>query len=122
MLPRALSNDACSLMPGVDRLAVTVEMTIKGEEVTSSAFHRSVIRSDMRLDYGQVDLIFDGRQRAAGPWATPLATAREAAAALGARRAARAALVIESAEPEFEFDEGGHVVGSWRASRPSPIG
>ena len=31
MLPEALSNDACSLVPGQDRLAVTVEMVIEGE-------------------------------------------------------------------------------------------
>ena len=30
MLPEALSNDACSLRPGVDRLAVTVEMELRG--------------------------------------------------------------------------------------------
>ena len=29
MLPEALSNDACSLVPGVDRLAVTVEMELR---------------------------------------------------------------------------------------------
>ena len=28
MLPRALSNDVCSLVPGEDRLTVTVEMMI----------------------------------------------------------------------------------------------
>src|SRR5213075_3027088 len=32
MLPEALSNDACSLRPGVDRLAVTVEMELRGAE------------------------------------------------------------------------------------------
>ena len=33
MLPEALSNDACSLRPGVDRLAVTVEMEMDGADV-----------------------------------------------------------------------------------------
>ncbi len=30
MLPHALSSDACSLVPGAERLAVTVEMLLRG--------------------------------------------------------------------------------------------
>jgi ribonuclease R len=115
MLPEALSNQACSLVPGAERLAVTVEMVLDGDRVTSSSFYRSLIRSDERLDYDRVDRIFGGTERAGDPWGEPLAAAREVAAALGARRAARAALVVESAEPEFEFDSDGNVV------RMSPV-
>ncbi len=111
MLPEALSNHACSLVPGEDRAAVTVEMVIEGDRVTRSAFHRSVIRSDERLDYDRVDRIFAGQERARAPWGEPLATARAAAAALAARRAARSALTLQSAEPEFIFDADGHVLG-----------
>ena len=49
MLPEALSNDACSLVPGADRPAVTVELELRGAEVVKAAFHRSLIRSDERL-------------------------------------------------------------------------
>jgi ribonuclease R len=110
MLPAALSSDACSLVPGQDRLTVTVEMSVVGEEVKQASFYRSVIRSDERLDYGQVDRVFGGLMRATEPWGEPLAAARGAAAALEARRARRAALVLDSAEPEFEFDDAGNVV------------
>ncbi len=110
MLPEALSNRACSLVPGAERPAVTVEMVLDGDRVTSSSFYRSVIRSDERLDYDRVDRIFAGDERAAHPWGEPLAAAREVAGALGARRAARSALVLESSEPEFEFDRDGNVV------------
>ena len=41
MLPHALSSDACSLRPGVDRAAVTVEMELDGAEVVKASFHRS---------------------------------------------------------------------------------
>jgi ribonuclease R len=111
MLPQALSNDACSLRPNVDRLGVTVEMEIQGAEVLSVAFHRSVIRSDARLNYDQIDEVFAGRERAEEPWAGPLAVARRVATALhDARQERGSALEVESTEPSFEFDEGGNVV------------
>jgi ribonuclease R len=112
MLPAELSNTACSLAPGQDRLAVTVEMVIAGDSVRSAAFHRSVIRSDQRLDYGQVDRIFSGSLTAGDPWGPGLAAARGASAALAARRASRGALEVDSAEPEFAFDQDGNVVGA----------
>ena len=110
MLPEALSNDACSLRPGVDRLAVTVELELRGAETVKASFHRSLIRSDERLDYDRVDRIFAGSEDAQEPWAQPLAAARAAARALQARRESRGALAIESVEPEFAFDRRGHLV------------
>jgi ribonuclease R len=111
MLPRALSNDACSLVPGEDRLAVTAEMDVAGETVRRASFYRSVIRSDKRLTYEDVDDVFAGRGRAEDPWGPVLAAARAASAAMGARRAAASAVVLEGAEPEFVFDRAGNVVG-----------
>jgi ribonuclease R len=108
MLPEALSNEACSLVPFADRLAVTVEMEVRGPKVVKSAFYRSLIRSDERLDYDRVDRISGGRERAAAPWDEPLAAARRAAAALGSSREARA-LALDASEPEFRFDSRGHV-------------
>jgi ribonuclease R len=110
MLPQPLSNHACSLVPGQDRLAVTVEMVLDGDRVRQSAFYRSVIRSDERLDYDRVDRLFAGLENASSVWGPGLACARAAAAALGARRGAQGALEIESAEPDFEFDDRGAVV------------
>jgi ribonuclease R len=109
MLPEALSNQACSLVPGQDRLAVTVELELEGHRVRRSAFHRTLIRSDMRLAYPEVDEIFAGKRRAQDPWAAPLAAARQAAAALQAERERRGALEVDSVEPEFSFSRDGHV-------------
>jgi ribonuclease R len=109
MLPEALSNDACSLVPGAERAAVTVEMDLRGAKVVRSAMYRSLIRSNVRLDYERVDRVFAGRERAEDPWALPLMAAREASAALGAARARAGGLVIDSEEPEVVFDEDGHV-------------
>ncbi len=110
MLPQALSSDACSLVPGEPRRAVTVELLLDGEsQVRSTAFYRSLIRSDCRLTYEQVDQIFAGREPYPQPVAEPLNLARAVAKTLGDRRLARGALGLETSEPEFEFDSEGNV-------------
>jgi len=109
MLPHALSSDACSLVPGADRRAVTVELELHGAVVARAAFYRSLIRSDVRLDYERADRIFAGSEAAAEPWRAPLRAAREAAAALQRKREQSGALVVDSEEPEFSFDEDGNV-------------
>lgn len=111
MLPEALSNAACSLVPRRERLAVTVEMEMEGTEPRSVAFHRSLIRSDARLTYAQVDRLFAGVERAEEPWAEPLEAARSVAQALRDRRESRRSLEVESVEPSFLFDEAGNVTG-----------
>jgi len=112
MLPHALSEDACSLAPGVERLAVTTEIELgPGGRPGAASFYRSLIRSDERLDYDQLDVIFTGRVAAPEGIAEPLAIAREAAAALGERRGATS-LDVESFEPEFRFDSAGRVTGA----------
>ena len=73
MIPPELSSDACSLVPGADRATVTVEMTISARGVRQASMYRSVIHSDERLDYDQVDRLFAGLEGAAEPWGAPLA-------------------------------------------------
>jgi ribonuclease R len=112
MLPSALSNTTCSLVPGEERATVTVEMVVTESGVRSAAMYRSLIRSDERLDYDRVDRIFAGTESANEPWGQPLGAARTAAAALGTLRAGGSALVLEGVEPEFAFDRAGHVSGA----------
>jgi ribonuclease R len=112
MLPHALSEEACSLAPGVERLAVTAEIELgTGGRPGSAAFYRSRIRSDARLDYDQLDVVFSGRAEAPEAVAEALSIAREAAAALGERRGATS-LDVESFEPEFRFDSRGQVTAA----------
>jgi ribonuclease R len=112
MLPRALSEEACSLAPGAERLAVTAEIELGANgRVRSAAFYRSRIRSDARLDYDQLDVIFSGRVEPPPEVSEPLSVAREAAAALGERRGTTS-LDVESFEPEFRFDGAGDVIGA----------
>jgi ribonuclease R len=110
MLPSALSEEACSLAPGVERLAVTSEIVVGARgEVAEASFYRSRIRSDVRLDYDQLDRIFAGKVEAPAAVAEPLAIAREVAATLAEARGS-AGLEVESAEPEFDFDRRGEVL------------
>ncbi len=46
---------------------MTVELEFDGAKVRRTAFHRSVIRSDERLDYPRVDRIFAGVEQAPRP-------------------------------------------------------
>jgi ribonuclease R len=109
MLPRALSDDACSLAPGTDRLAVTAEIVLGGDGAPRSAhFYRSLVRSDARMTYEQLDEFFGGRVDPPAAIATPLDLARRAAGAIAARRPVES-LEIESFEPEFSFDQDGSV-------------
>ncbi len=110
MLPEVLSNGDCSLVPGEERPAVTVEMVLDGAELRESRFHRSTIRSDARLTYDDVDRVFAGSEAAQEPWGAPLEAARGVAAALSERRSRRGALAVSSpGEPQFQFDSEGHV-------------
>ena len=111
MLPQILSSDVCSLVPDEDRLAVTSEIEISETgEPLSASFYRSLMRSDARLNYDQLDEIFGGRARPPGGISEPLTLAREAAAALAGRRPG-SSLDVESSEPEFRFEDG-QVVGA----------
>ncbi len=112
MLPHALSSEACSLAPGVERLAVTTEIELgPGMEPRRARFYRSRIRSDARLDYDELDEIFAGRRQPPAEVAEPLAAAREVAAGLGEHRGTTS-LDVESFEPEFRFDSDGNVVAA----------
>ena len=57
MLPSVLAETVCSLVPGEDRLAHTVEMELDSETLSyeSIDIYKSVIHSDERLTYKQTE-------------------------------------------------------------------
>jgi ribonuclease R len=115
MLPHSLSSGACSLVPGKDRLAVTVRMDFDGAKCVEAEVMRSIINSDQRLDYDEVDRIFLGEIAAREPWAAPLDIARGVSARILEARGKNHAITIDRPEPEFEFDRQGNASG-WRQS------
>ncbi len=119
MLPPELSEDACSLRPGQDRLCVTTEVLLAGEQRSGEPrFYRSVIRSDARLSYGQVERILAGKESAAPALVAALEQADRVSAALRRRRFARGAARIERPELEFAFDGEGGVARAWFQTEP----
>ncbi|MDX1747054.1 MAG: RNB domain-containing ribonuclease, partial [Halobacteriales archaeon] len=61
MLPPVLAETVCSLVPGEDRLAHTVEMHVDGESLSNADIdiYKSVIRSDERLTYNDAETRLD---------------------------------------------------------------
>jgi ribonuclease R len=113
MLPPVLSSSVCSLVEGEDRKTVTVEMEIDdGGRVLQTRFYRSLIRSDRRLDYEQVERMFRGTESIDPTLEDSLTWGRALARILRDLRHERGSLRIESAEPEFEWDEDGNVVAA----------
>jgi ribonuclease R len=61
MLPEELSNGICSLNPAEDRVAFSVDMVLsKDGAVEAATFYPSVIRSDRRCSYDEVDRWLSG--------------------------------------------------------------
>ncbi|MGH7504911.1 MAG: ribonuclease R [Longimicrobiales bacterium] len=61
MLPHALSSDLCSLVPGDDRLALSLMLRVDGSgAVRRRQLVRSVIRSRHKLDYDTAQQVIDG--------------------------------------------------------------
>jgi len=113
MLPAVLSSGVCSLRPDEERKTVTVEMDVEDAgRVLRTRFYRSLIRSDARLDYEQVERMFRGLEPVPSGLDTPLAWGRELSQTLRRVRRERGSLQVESTEPEFEWDEDGEVASA----------
>lgn len=111
MLPEHLSNVICSLNPGEDRLTFTVEMVLdKTGLVERYECYPSVIKSDRRFDYEQVQGWFDGGGFPDGESERALLTFRSAAAAIHERRIARGGLDFDTVEARVTLDERGEPV------------
>jgi ribonuclease R len=114
MLPEALSNHLCSLMPKVDRLCMACDMQITGAgKVTRSSFHPAVMRSAARLTYTRVAAMLEGADAAARREFAPVLPALECLhrvyQALRRWRETRGALDFEAPEVKVLVDAAGDV-------------
>lgn len=110
MLPERLSNDVCSLRPGVDRLTVSAVLEISAEgNVLHAEFHPSVIRTAERLTYTAVFKIFEGdeaERRKHGALVQDLLAMRDLARILRRTRVREGSLDFDLLEPELVYKEG----------------
>lgn len=111
MLPPRLSEDALSLLPGKDRLALTVELRLDPEGVvTSTDVYESVIRSHARLDYDGVARFLDAGDASGIPEhvRSTVRWLRTAASRVAATRAARGGVKLLSEEAYVTLDPKSH--------------
>jgi ribonuclease R len=132
MLPERISNDLCSLKPGVNRAALGLRIVISARgEKQDHSFHRVLIRSAGKLAYQQAQATIDlasevgtgsreaksglgaidnGGDNATGPLLDPVLRPLYAAyGALKAAREARSPLDLDLPERKLVLDRQGHV-------------
>ena len=131
MLPEELCNDLCSLKPDEDKLCMSVVFQIdENAQVLKYKICRTVIRSDARLNYDEVQQIIlsdptvkcenqtndtESRENRIetisgqkGALEQAIHTLNTLAHKLRAARIANGALTIEQPEIRFKLDEKGH--------------
>jgi len=108
MLPERLSGDICSLREGVDRLAVSVFLTVDaGGDVLSQRFERTRIRSRRRLAYEEVQEAMDGKRLLGEGLDEALRTLDDLARQVRKRRQARGSLDLDLPEARVILDNDG---------------
>lgn len=111
MLPPRLSNGICSLNPGAPRLAISVLLDLDGDgKLEKYSFHPSIICSDERMTYSDVNRILQGDSLLEERYSNFVQVFRDMAALaekLKARRLKRGALDFSFPEAKVKLDEQG---------------
>lgn len=113
MLPEVLSNGACSLNAGTDKLAFSALIELDKEgHITKYGFKKTIINSKVRGVYSEVNEILDGTASEEilnkyAPVMESLMSAKELADILKANSVARGTMELDSGESKFILDENG---------------
>lgn len=109
MLPEALSNELCSLKPGVARLTKCVEFDLATDgTVVKAKFHSAVIRSQRRFTYQEAYKIIQREPQ--DDMERMLHAAHQMAQRIRAKRFRSGALDLEFPENKIRLDERGRVL------------
>ncbi len=109
MLPEALSNELCSLKPGIDRLTKCVEFEISDAgKVISSKFYPAVIHSKRRLTYREAFAVIQGKAR--DDIELMVQQANALAQKIRAHRFRAGSLDLDFPENKIRLDEKGRVL------------
>ncbi|KAF8076455.1 SSD1 protein [Lyophyllum atratum] len=117
MLPPALSEQLCSLVPGQDRLAFSVIFTMnKDARVVKKWFGKTIIKSAAKLSYQDAQNAIDGKglgsvavapEHAALDLEHDVRNLQDLAKTLRAQRFENGTLALESLKLSFELDDNG---------------
>jgi ribonuclease R len=123
MLPEALSNDVCSLKPAVDRLVMSIIMTLDANgEITGADYMPGVIHSAARMTYTDVYKVIEGDPEATKKYAhlaKHFLDMRDLSLVLNARRRRLGSIDFDLPEPVIEFDPDGRMTNIVRSTRNS---
>lgn len=115
MLPERLSNGLCSLRPKEDKLCFAAVFELDEEaHVVNEWFGKTIIHSDRRLTYEEVQQIIEDK---AGEFADDILKLNALAYKLRERKFKNGAISFESTEVKFRLDEAGHPVGVYIKER-----
>ncbi len=121
MLPEKVSNHLCSLNPHSDRLALSVMMHIgQSGEVRDYSFHKSIIHSQERMTYEDVQATLDGDKALSEKYRSLMPHLRNVetlARIIQQRRHERGAIDFDLPEPLLTYNEQGGVEGIAKAVR-----
>lgn len=109
MQPERLSNELCSLRPDEDKLTFSAifEMDDDGN-ILGQWLGRTVIRSDRRFSYDEVQAMIEGGD---GEFKEQLMTLNSLARKMRAERFRNGAIAFESEEYKFDLDPNGKPLG-----------
>lgn len=103
MLPEKLSNHVCSLRPNEDKLCFSAVFELDDNaKIHKEWFGRTVIRSDRRFNYDEVQEIIENQK---GELSEEILTLDRLAKKLRAERFSKGAINFESREVRFRLDE-----------------
>ncbi|MCB2219684.1 MAG: ribonuclease R [Bacteroidetes bacterium] len=111
MLPERLSNNVCSLRPHEDKLcyAAVFEMD-ENASVKKEWFGRTVINSDFRYNYDQVQAVIEGGN---DPYQKEIMVLHDLASKLRKIRFEKGAIAFSSQEVKFRLDEDGKPIEAY---------
>ncbi|MDR0687731.1 MAG: ribonuclease R [Prevotellaceae bacterium] len=118
MLPERLSNGLCSLRPKEEKLCFSAVFELdKDANVLAQWFGKTVIKSDYRFTYEEVQGIIDSGK---GSFSEEILALHELAQRLRAARFENGSVGFERAEARFDIDKNGKPIGVYfREDTPS---
>lgn len=111
MLPEKLSNEICSLKPNEDKLCYAAVFELdESAKVVNEWFGHTVINSDYRYNYDEVQEIIEGKDH---QFKDQILILHKLASILRADRFKKGSIAFSSQEVKFELDEDGKPISAY---------